>query len=156
MMKKNFLFLALFSINVFSQDIESSINGYVKPYIDEGKNTGIVVGIYEAGSTTPRMFFYGKVRKEDLAKPDEYTVYEIGGLTGTFTATMLVMLEREGRLGINDFAQKYIPDSVTFHKFDQEQVKLLNLLTHTSSLPKYPPNLSSPHNNNAADPYKNY
>ncbi len=139
-----------------SQELEAKVNEAVKPLLDGNKNLGIVVGVFEA-NTYPKMYFFGKTNKEDNKLPDENTVFEIGSITKTFTATMLVMLEREGKMRINDPVQNYLPDSVTIHNFTStEIVKVLHLATHTSGLPRLPGNLMTAPKVNTKDPYKNY
>lgn len=160
-MRKILLSLALLLIalsqSVFSQgELEAKINELVKPLIEDNKNLAIVVGVITKDTDYPWMYFYGKTNKEDNTKPDENTVFEIGSVTKTFTTTMLVMLEREGKMSINDLVQNYLPDSVTIHNFTStEQVKLLHLATHTSGLPRLPTNFVS-EKSKIKDPYRNY
>ena len=142
--------------SLFSQDLEAKINEIVKPLIDGNKNLGLAIGVFDINSEYPRMFFFGKTNKEDNVKPDENTVFEIGSITKTFTSTILVMLERDGKIRINDPVQNYLPDSVTIHNFtSSEIVKILHLATHTSGLPRLPDNLFTA-KTIAKDPYKNY
>ena len=123
MSKKFLLFTAflalLFTHFSFSQDLEAKLEEIVKPLLDGKKNLSIAIGLYDVNSETPRTFFYGKVSKEDSSKPNEYTVYEIGSITKTFTTTMLVMLERDGKMKINDPVQNYLPEGVTIHNFSR-------------------------------------
>lgn len=142
---------------IYSQDLEAKINEVVKPLLDGKKNLGLAIGVFDIGSEYPRMFFYGKTNKEDNVKPDENTVFEIGSITKTFTTTMLVMLERDGKIKINEPVQTYLPDSVTIHNFSSNQpVKILHLATHTSGLPRLPGNLMLDAGTDPKDPYKNY
>lgn len=161
MSKKFLLIIALFALFVsnisFGQDMEAKILEIVKPLLDGKKNMSISVGVYDVNSDTPRMFFFGKVSKEDSSKPNEYTVYEIGSITKTFTTTMLVMLERDGKLKINDPVQNYLPEGVTIHNFSSTApVKLYHLATQTSGLPRLPGNLMTGDNTDAKNPYKKY
>lgn len=146
----------LFPYFSFSQDMESKVNEVVKPLLDGNKNLGLAIGVFDINAEYPRMFFFGKTNKEDNKKPDENTVFEIGSITKTFTTTMLVMLERDGKIRVNDPVQNYLPDSVTIHNFtSSEIVKILHLATHTSGLPRLPDNLFTA-KTIAKDPYKNY
>ncbi len=161
MSKKFLLFAAilafLFSSNAFSQDLEAKLLEIVKPLIDGKKNMSIAIGLYDVNSETPRTFFFGKVSKEDSSKPNEYTVYEIGSITKTFTTTMLVMLERDGKMKINDPVQNYLPEGVTIHNFSSTApCKILHLATQTSGLPRLPANLMLSEKTDPKNPYKNY
>lgn len=152
------IFISLiFSQNMCAQDLESQINEAVKPLLDGNKNLGLAVGVFDVNGEYSRSFFYGRTNKEENIKPNENTVFEIGGLTNTFTTTMLVMLERDGKMKINDPVQNYLPDSVTIHNFtSKEIVKVLHLATNTSGLPRVPTNLATNPKMDAKDPYKNY
>lgn len=156
MSNKLLIFIIFLPVYIFTQDIETEVNSIVQPFIESNKNTGISVGFFEAGSDEPKMFFYGRVRKEDSVKPNENTVYEIGAITKTFTAAMLMMLAREGKMQITDPAQNYLPEMVTIHNFTStEHIKLMHLVTHTSGLPRLPANFTAKISN-TDDPYKNY
>lgn len=150
-------FAILFTNISFSQDLESKLAEIVKPLLEGKKNMSIAIGLYDVNSETPRQFFFGKVSKDDSGKPNEYTVYEIGSITKTFTTTMLVMLERDGKLKINDPVQNYLPEGVTIHNFiSTEPLKLLHLATQTSGLPRMPANLMMNEKTDPKNPYKNY
>ncbi|MBN8585230.1 MAG: beta-lactamase family protein [Ignavibacteria bacterium] len=151
------LTVLLFTNIAFSQDLEAKLTEIIKPLLDGKKNMSMAVGLYDVNSETPRMFFFGKVSKEDSSKPDEYTVYEIGSITKTFTTTMLVMLERDGKLKINDPVQNYLPEGTTIHNFSSTApVKLYNLATQTSGLPRLPSNMVMNKNVDVNNPYKKY
>src|SRR5678815_2448349 len=79
------------------------------------------------------------------AKPgvalDENTVFEIGSLTKTFTATNLADMVLRGEVSLDDLASKYLPASVKMPSRNGRQITLLDLVTHTSGLPKIPNNL---------------
>src|SRR5215510_5679349 len=72
------------------------------------------------------------------------TVFEIGSLTKTFTATAILQLEMQGRLGVNDSIGKHL-DGVPS---DKATITIYHLLSHTSGLtrdmgsPEIPPNVS--------------
>jgi D-alanyl-D-alanine carboxypeptidase len=62
------------------------------------------------------------------------SVYNIASVSKHFTATCVLLLEDEGRLGIDDPVAKYFPDLASASK-----VTLRNLLTHTSGYWDYYP-----------------
>lgn len=149
--------IILYSSVVFSQDLESTINDLVKPLLDGKKNLGIAIGVYDIGSDDPRMFYFGRSTKDDEPKVTESTVFEIGSITKTFTTTMAIMLEREGKIKLGDPVQNYMPAGVTIHNFSStEPVKLIHLATQTSGLPRLPTNLFTSEKTDKKNPYKNY
>lgn len=61
------------------------------------------------------------------------TVYEIGSITKQFTATAIMMLVDEGKVGLDDKASKYL----TFLPAAWDGVTIRHLLTHTSGIKSY-------------------
>jgi CubicO group peptidase (beta-lactamase class C family) len=149
-------FILLSIINIYSQGLESEIESLVKPLIDSKKNKSIAIGVYDIDSQTPRYFFYGSISSENPNKPNENTVFEIGSITKTFTAALLLMMERDGKIKVNDLVQNYLPKDVTLHQFSSNtQMKISHLVTHTSGLPRLPNNLFNA-KAELKNPYKNY
>lgn len=62
------------------------------------------------------------------------SVYNIASVSKQFTATCILLLEREGRLRVDDAVAKYFPDLASASK-----VTLRHLLTHTSGYWDYYP-----------------
>ena len=61
------------------------------------------------------------------------TLFNVGSITKTFVAFGILKLEKEKKLSINDDIYKYFPDFK--NPSIAKQIKLYNLLTHTSGLP---------------------
>lgn len=62
----------------------------------------------------------------------ENSVYLIGSITKQFTAEIILMLEKEGKLSVKDKLSKYYPD----YKYG-DSITLHHLLTHTSGIFDY-------------------
>lgn len=86
------------------------------------------------------------------AKPD--TLYCIGSITKTFTATLLVQLRDQGVVRLDDAAKKYLAANVRLPSDPRgaPEITLRHLATHTSGLPRLPNNLRG----GASDPYNGY
>jgi CubicO group peptidase (beta-lactamase class C family) len=66
--------------------------------------------------------------------PDEPDVkFRLGSLTKQFTATLVLLLQQEGKLKIDDLVSKYLTDSPK----TWEKITLANLLGHTSGIPNF-------------------
>lgn len=74
-------------------------------------------------------------------KLDEHTLFEIGSITKTFTATALASLVRAHRIHLNDPVGRYLPASVRVPSRDGKAITLLNLATQHSGLPRLPTNM---------------
>ena len=59
--------------------------------------------------------------------------FRLGSLTKQFTATLVLLLQQDGKLKIEDPVSKYLPDAPK----TWEKVTLANLLGHTSGIPSF-------------------
>ena len=73
---------------------------------------------------------YGWVDAEDTIPMREDTIFEMASVTKMFTATAVMLLVREGKLGLDDEYVKYFPE------FPYAGVTIRHLLTHTSGMPE--------------------
>lgn len=117
-----------------------------------GKNAGIVVGVLLAGER--RVAGYG-VLDAGRQSPVEHTVFEIGSVTKVFTAVVLADMVLRGEVGLNDPVRKYLPSTVQMPTWRGQEITLLHLATHTSSLPRLPANVWKTIKDQA-NPYANY
>jgi CubicO group peptidase (beta-lactamase class C family) len=117
-----------------------------------GTNAGAVVGLLRGGER--RVVACG-VLDAGGPPPDEYTVFEIGSITKTFTALVLADMALRGEVGLGDPVRKYLPDTVRVPTWKGQEITLLHLATHTSSLPRLPGNLWKTVKD-PANPYANY
>ncbi|MFE6098642.1 serine hydrolase domain-containing protein [Streptomyces laurentii] len=63
--------------------------------------------------------------------------FRVGSITKTFTATVLLQLQAEGRLDLDDTVEKWLPGVVRGHGNDGRQVTVRRLLNHTSGIYSY-------------------
>ncbi|MFD5086583.1 serine hydrolase domain-containing protein [Kitasatospora sp. NPDC058406] len=61
----------------------------------------------------------------------------IGSVTKTFTATLVVQLAAEGRIGLDDTVERHLPGLVRGNGHDGGRITVRQLLQHTSGLPDY-------------------
>ncbi|PYX63326.1 MAG: hypothetical protein DMG74_17455, partial [Acidobacteria bacterium] len=54
-----------------------------------------------------------------------------------FTASSILLLERQGKLSVSDDVRKYIPELPDYSKSGGHTITILNLLNHTSGLRDY-------------------
>jgi CubicO group peptidase (beta-lactamase class C family) len=59
--------------------------------------------------------------------------FRLGSLTKQFTATLVLLLQQDGKLNIQDPVSKYLPDAPKAW----EKITLANLLGHTSGIPNF-------------------
>ena len=62
----------------------------------------------------------------------EDTIFQLASVSKTFTASAVMLLVREGKLGLEDKITKFFPELTAY-----EGVTVRHLLTHTSGIPDY-------------------
>jgi len=96
---------------------------------------------------------FGLSRLENQAKVNTKTLFEIGSITKTFTATALASMVKEGKVKLNDPVQKYLPATVSLPIKNNKPITLLSLANHSSGLPRLPTNMLM---TDQLDPYADY
>ena len=77
-------------------------------------------------------------RDKDIAA-DTNTIYRIGSITKTFTATVLMQLVEEGKVKLDDPVEKYVPEIKSLQGYsDNTIITLRQLASHTSGLKREP------------------
>ncbi|MCG8476995.1 MAG: beta-lactamase family protein [Cytophagales bacterium] len=136
--------------NTLAQDIENII----KPMVDDKTTVGAAVGIVKPGGAK-EMFFYGEKNKGQSDIPDENTLFEIGSITKTMTATVLAEMVLNSEIILDDAVEDYLPEIENFPNYNGEKITFKHLANHTSSLPRLPGNLTDG-NFDERQPYLNY
>ncbi|MEO7045911.1 MAG: serine hydrolase domain-containing protein [Ferruginibacter sp.] len=62
------------------------------------------------------------------------TLFILGSVTKTYTATTLMSLVAEGKINLNGLVKKYVPELKLLNRQAVEKITVLNLLNHTSGL----------------------
>jgi CubicO group peptidase (beta-lactamase class C family) len=87
-----------------------------------------------------RFFSQGRAdAKATAVGPD--TGFEIGSVTKTMAAYLAVDAAARGQLQLDDALQRLLPPNTPRLAYQDREVRLIDLLTHTSGLPRLPPNL---------------
>jgi len=140
------------STNKLLTPMDKVIESVVRPYIQKANTVGLSVGVLKDGKIAT--YNYGETTKGNKQLPTLHTIYEIGSITKTFTATLLAYYVNEGKVKLSDPVTKYLPDSVAKNP-ELKLITLQSLSNHTSGLARIPENLESA-NADELNPYKNY
>jgi D-alanyl-D-alanine-carboxypeptidase/D-alanyl-D-alanine-endopeptidase len=106
--------------------------------IAAGINQTLVFGVVDGDNS--EVVAFGKL--DDGKTPDGDTVYEIGSITKTFTATLLAQTVLSGRVKLDTPAAKLLPDFKIPSRGGM-QITLEELGTQRSVLPREPSNMAS-------------
>lgn len=103
--------------------------------MDAGEYPALVIAVVDGKQS--RVYAYGKLANGNA--PDADTVFEIGSVTKTFTATLLAQAVRKGELKLDTPVAKLLP-GFTIPSRDGKTITLENLATQHSGLPRMPTN----------------
>lgn len=81
---------------------------------------------------------FGAGRQRDGASIDADSVFRIGSITKTFTSAAVLKQRDEGRLSLDDPAERYMPElrELVYPSRDARPFTVRDLLTHSSGLPR--------------------
>lgn len=142
------------SNNPLKTDLDKKVDTYLG-YLMQNKGTvGASVAVIKNGKT--HFYHYGEIKKGSKTLPNDKNIYEIGSITKTFTATLAVIAEQEGKLRLDDEVSKFLPDSLPRLAFNEKAILVKHLLNHTSGLPRMPLNFGFQENFEMKNPFRTY
>jgi len=114
------------------EQISSAVDAYVEGQRREQHIPGIAMAVIRDGRLLKaRGYGLANVELDVPVKPE--TIFQTGSVGKQFTATGVMMLVEEGKIGLDEKITKYIPESPAAWK----DVTVRNLLTHTSGIADY-------------------
>jgi CubicO group peptidase (beta-lactamase class C family) len=93
---------------------------------------GVAAGVWANGQEIYAC--HGVTSVENPLPVDRDTLYVLGSVTKTYTATVLMRLVAEGRVELDAPVRRYVPELVLADEETAAKVTVLNLLNHTSGL----------------------
>src|SRR6266850_8248784 len=93
---------------------------------------GCALGVYRDGKIIYSKG-YGLANLEEGVPITPQSVFDIGSTSKQFSAASILLLEKQGKLSVNDDVQKYIPELPDYG----QRITILHLLNHTSGLRDY-------------------
>lgn len=95
------------SANAADADLDRVVNQAIAPVIRDNKIPGMAVAITVQGKR--HYFNYGTAAKGSGQKVSQDTIFEIGSVTKTFTATLAAYAQARGALSLAENASKHLP-----------------------------------------------
>jgi len=106
--------------------IKNAVDAAIRPLMTEYRIPGMAVGITVAGR--PYVFCYGLASTATRQPVTRETLFEIGSVSKTFTATLASYAQVTGYLSLSDKVSRFLP---ALRGAPFGNVRLLNLGTHT-------------------------
>ena len=94
------------------------------------KIPGVAVGVWADGKASYAC--HGVTSVENSLPIDPDTLFALGSITKTFTATMLMRLVAEGKVELNAPVRRYVPELQLKDQQTTDQVTVLHVLNHTA------------------------
>lgn len=147
-MKLNMIEIAFIAFNLFTlsfalgqekeqQNFQKEANEYFTETLNELGIPGFAVVVTQ-GDKTILSEGYGYSNFEKQLESDGNTNYYIASATKSFTALLAVILDAEGILSLEDPLLEHFPDLEIDSSLELNNVKLRDLLTHTSGISNEP------------------
>ncbi len=125
-------------------EVEAILNQHL---IANNKATGAAVALVDASGV--RVVTAGRDRQSIVVD----SLFEIGSVTKTFTALLLALADEKGEAKLDDAVEKFLPDGITLRDSNDAPIRLVDLATHRSGLPRLATNLQP---KDPKNPYADY
>jgi serine-type D-Ala-D-Ala carboxypeptidase/endopeptidase len=127
-------------------EIQRTLNSYVS----QAPGVVVIVGVIEDGKAS---IYTAGTPPHGAPALNQDTLFQIGSISKTFTATLLAEMVERGEIRLDDPLTQYFPSSVRVPSYHGEAITLLSLAEQNSGLPRLPTNLNPP---DPGDPYAAY
>jgi CubicO group peptidase (beta-lactamase class C family) len=132
-MKYLFFVAFFYLLSCTKSELPSEFKNEVERRVDIGINNGIAIATIDS---TGRVNYYNFGHEGDFKTlVNENSTFQIASISKTFTSTLILNMEKTGKLSLNQEIRDFIPDSLP------ESIKRIafqELINHTSGLPRLP------------------
>jgi CubicO group peptidase (beta-lactamase class C family) len=146
MKTNNISLLLFFSLFFFACEkepiavlIDQKIERIAKKYLVYGRTPGIIIGAVINGET--KIYSYGVADLNTGALIDEFTIFEIGSITKTFTGLLSAQFVLQGNFTLQDTVNNYLPENMQLPSKNNIPIRWVHLLNHTSGIEREPDDL---------------
>jgi CubicO group peptidase (beta-lactamase class C family) len=125
--------LLFVTLCVAEDGISAKVDGYIKAEMQKQRIPGLSLAVIKDGQVVlAKGYGHANVEHQVPVKPE--TIFQSGSVGKQFTATAVMMLVEEGKIGLNDRINKYFTDAPESWK----DIAVRHLLTHTAGTTDYP------------------
>ena len=111
---------------------DEALAGFVAATAEGFGVAGAAAGVWQGGREVFASHGVTSVENPLPVTPD--TLFLIGSVTKTFTATAVMRLVADGKVALDAPVRRYVPELVLADEGAADQITVLNLLNHTSGL----------------------
>jgi len=123
-----FVFLFVFNLVSFTQNKVEMLDSLFNTMHAREQFSGNVLVVDKGNVLYTNSFGYAN--RSQNTQLDENTLFNTGSVSKTFTAVAILQLSEKGKVDVDEFVLKYLPD------FPYERITIGHLLTHASGLPE--------------------
>jgi CubicO group peptidase (beta-lactamase class C family) len=111
---------------------DMTLAAFVKAAAEKFAIPGVAVAVW--ADSTETYACHGVTSLEDPRPIDENTLYSLGSISKTFTATTMMRLVAQGKVDLGAPVRRYVPELVLRNEEWTSEMTVLNLLNHTAGL----------------------
>ncbi len=108
-----------------------------KQLIDSGQAKGAAIAMVDANGI--RIVTVGVAREGVPLTAD--SLFEIGSVTKTFTGVLLAIADEKGEAKLDDAVEKFLPDGIKLRDSEGAPIRLVDVATQRSGLPRLANNM---------------
>lgn len=118
--------------------VYSMIDAAAQKVAAESKAYSVSVGVVKDGKVYTK--HYGEIDKGKGNKADDNTYFSIASVTKLFTGQLLAQAVLEGKISLDDDVRKYLKGSYPNLEYNGIPIKVKNLISYETALPRNLPN----------------
>src|SRR5918999_313318 len=130
------ILLNIFGASARADDklLEEIVNFTGMVFFLQSRVPALVIGVVRDGKTA--VFGFGETSDGSGKAPDKHTMLRVGSLTKAFTGQVLASLVADGTVRFTDRLQDRLGWDVPIPKRGAHEIRLIDLATHSSGLPR--------------------
>jgi len=129
--------IVVLAVAATAQTSSDAVDQYIQSEMQKRKIPGLALLVARDGKIVrAQAYGFSNVELQVPVKPE--TLFQSGSMGKQFTATAVMMLVEEGKIGLDDHITKYFPDAPAAWN----QVTVRQLLSHTAGFTDYPENFN--------------
>jgi beta-lactamase class C len=107
--------------------LQTLVSHAVQPTMKAQNIAGMAVAVIKDGK--PRYFYFGLSSRDTMEPLNRHTLFELGSISKTYTATLAGWAQAQGKLQLTDVASQHLP---ALKNTAFAGIRLLNLATYTA------------------------